>query len=37
MTALGVHADTEDVKNALIRHFGQVFDYEMQREIVGMI
>jgi lipoyl(octanoyl) transferase len=37
MAALGVHADTEDVKNALIRHFGQVFDYEMQREIVGII
>lgn len=37
MTALGVHADTEEVKSALIRHFGQVFDYEMQREIVGII
>jgi len=37
MTALGVHADTEDVKSALIRHFGQIFDYEMQREIVGII
>jgi lipoyl(octanoyl) transferase len=36
MAALGVHADTEDVMNALIRHFGQVFDYEMQREIVGI-
>jgi lipoyl(octanoyl) transferase len=37
MTALGVHADTEEVKSALTRHFGQVFDFEMQREIVGMI
>jgi lipoyl(octanoyl) transferase len=36
MTALGVHADTEDVKSALIRHFGQVFDFEMQAEIVGI-
>jgi lipoyl(octanoyl) transferase len=32
MAALGVHADTEDVKTALIRHFGQVFDFEMQAE-----
>jgi lipoyl(octanoyl) transferase len=37
MTALGVHADTEEVKSALIRHFGQVFDFEMQAEIVGII
>jgi lipoyl(octanoyl) transferase len=36
MTALGVHADTEEVKSALTRHFGQIFDFEMQREIVGM-
>jgi lipoyl(octanoyl) transferase len=36
MAALGVHADTEDVKSALTRHFGQVFAYEMQREIVGI-
>lgn len=33
MAALGVHADTEDVKSALIRHFGQVFDFSIQREI----
>ena len=32
MAALGVHADTEDVKSALIRHFGKVFDFEMQAE-----
>jgi lipoyl(octanoyl) transferase len=37
MAALGVQADTEEVKSALIRHFGQIFDYEMQREIVGII
>jgi lipoyl(octanoyl) transferase len=46
MAALRVHADAEDVKSALIRHFGQAFDFEMQaeapidgagqREIVGM-
>src|SRR5580658_4202626 len=36
MTALGVHADTEEVKNALIRHFGQIFDFEIEREIVGI-
>jgi lipoyl(octanoyl) transferase len=36
MAALGVHADPEDVKSRLIRHFGQVFAYEMQREIVGI-
>jgi lipoyl(octanoyl) transferase len=36
MAALGVHADTEDVKSGLIRHFGRVFAYEMQREIVGI-
>jgi lipoyl(octanoyl) transferase len=35
MAALGVYADLEDVKSVLIRHFGQVFDYEMQREIAG--
>jgi lipoyl(octanoyl) transferase len=32
MAALGVHADTEDVKSALIRRFGEVFDFEMQAE-----
>jgi hypothetical protein len=36
MAALGVRADAEDVKTALIRHFGQAFDFEMQAEIVGM-
>jgi lipoyl(octanoyl) transferase len=30
MAALGVHADPEDVKAALARHFGKTFDYEMQ-------
>jgi lipoyl(octanoyl) transferase len=37
MKALGVHAHSEDVKSALIRHFGQAFDFEMQQEIVGII
>jgi lipoyl(octanoyl) transferase len=32
MAALGVHADTEDVKTVLVRRFGQVFDFEMQAE-----
>ena len=32
MAALGVRADFEDVKNALIRRFGQVFEFEMQVE-----
>jgi lipoyl(octanoyl) transferase len=36
MASLGVDADLENVKSVLIRHFGQVFDYEMQREIVGI-
>jgi lipoyl(octanoyl) transferase len=36
MRALGVHADIEDVKTVLTRHFGEVFDFEMQREIVGI-
>ena len=35
MTALGVHANTEHVKSALIRHFLQVFNFDIQREIVG--
>ena len=35
MTALGVHADTADVKSALTRHFGQVFNFDIQRETVG--
>jgi lipoyl(octanoyl) transferase len=34
MTALGVHANTEEVKGALIRHFGQVFNFDIQRETV---
>jgi lipoyl(octanoyl) transferase len=47
IAALGVHADAEDVKSALIRHFGRAFDFEMQaetpikggcqREIAGVI
>jgi lipoyl(octanoyl) transferase len=36
MRALGVHADIEEVKTVLTRHFGEVFDFEMQREIVGL-
>ena len=32
MAALGVKADAEDVKNALVRRFGQVFEFEMQAE-----
>lgn len=37
MAALGVHADSEDVKSTLARHFGRAFDFELQREIVGII
>ena len=36
MAALGVDANIEEVKSALIAHFGQIFDFEMQREIVGL-
>ncbi len=36
MRALGVHADIEEVKSALARHFGEVFDFEIEREIVGI-
>jgi lipoyl(octanoyl) transferase len=32
MAALGVHVDAEDVKSALVRHFGQIFEFEMQAE-----
>jgi lipoyl(octanoyl) transferase len=32
MAALGVHADTEDVKSALVRHFGEIFNFKMQAE-----
>lgn len=32
MAAMGVDANIEDVKSSLIRHFGQVFDFEMQAE-----
>lgn len=32
MAALGVSADAEDVKNSLVRHFGRVFNFEMQFE-----
>jgi lipoyl(octanoyl) transferase len=32
MAALGVHADTEDVKNSLVRHFGRIFNFAMQAE-----
>lgn len=34
MAALGIRADAESVKNALIRRFGQVFEFEMQVEPV---
>jgi lipoyl(octanoyl) transferase len=34
MEALGVRAGTEDVKAALARHFGRIFDFEMQAEPV---
>lgn len=32
MAALGVQADAEEVKGALVRRFAQVFDFEMQAE-----
>jgi lipoyl(octanoyl) transferase len=32
MHALGIHADSEDVKRSLAHHFGEVFDFEMQAE-----
>ena len=32
MAALGVQVDTGEVKDALVRRFGQVFDFEMQAE-----
>jgi lipoyl(octanoyl) transferase len=34
MAALGVRAASEDVKSALVRRFGQVFEFEMQAEPV---
>jgi lipoyl(octanoyl) transferase len=34
MERLGVHANAEDVKQALARHFGRIFDFEMQAEPV---
>jgi lipoyl(octanoyl) transferase len=34
MAALGVRADSESVKDALIRHFGRIFEFEMQVEPV---
>jgi lipoyl(octanoyl) transferase len=39
MAALGVHADAERVKDTLARHFGNIFDYEMQAEpaLVGRV
>jgi lipoyl(octanoyl) transferase len=30
MAALGVHADADRVKNTLVRHFGQIFDFDIQ-------
>ena len=32
MERMGVHADGEDVKRVLARHFGRIFDYEMRWE-----
>ena len=32
MAALGVHAEAEDVKQSLVRHFGQTFNFQMQAE-----
>jgi lipoyl(octanoyl) transferase len=32
MEALGVHADAAAVKDALARHFGRVFEFEMQAD-----
>ena len=32
MEALGVHAGALEVKQALSRHFGRIFDFEMQGE-----
>jgi lipoyl(octanoyl) transferase len=32
MHALGVHADAEAVKEALVRHFGRTFNFDMQFE-----
>ncbi len=34
MAELGVHADPEDVKDSLARHFGKIFDFDMQAEPV---
>jgi len=34
MAELGVHADPEDVKDSLSRHFGNIFEFEMQAEPV---
>ncbi|HWF07174.1 MAG TPA: lipoyl(octanoyl) transferase LipB [Bryobacteraceae bacterium] len=36
MEALGVEADIGAVKNALTRHFGRIFDFEMQAEALAM-
>ncbi len=32
MHALGVRADAEEVKDALVRHFGKIFNFDMQFE-----
>lgn len=32
MAELGVHANPEDVKESLARHFGKIFEFEMQAE-----
>ena len=33
MAVLGVHADVQSVKNTLVRHFGQIFDFQIHAEI----
>ena len=35
MAALGVHADAECVKDTLVRHFGQIFDFQMQADVLA--
>lgn len=34
MAALGVDADVEEVKSSLVRHFGRIFNFEMQAQPV---
>jgi lipoyl(octanoyl) transferase len=37
MEQQGVHADADEVKTALMRHFGRVFDFEMQVEAPALL